>query len=182
MFPHEEEDREEEGPSPRLCILRLWPDFEGFGFNLHAEKTKPGECFIGGVDPGSPAEAAGLREGDRIIEVNDANVQGQNHGDVVARIKSNPNLIRMLVIEPNGEAWYQERGVIVNSALPNVIVQEARDKSVIEVHAGELLLGTPFCSFAFALYPMKTSLRVKTSLNKQFQISFTTDFIAETPT
>jgi len=30
--------------------------------------------FIGKVDPNSPAEAAGLREGDKIIEVNGVNI------------------------------------------------------------------------------------------------------------
>ena len=62
-----------DGPRPRLCILHTWPDFQGFGFNLQAEKGKPGQ-FIGKVDPDSPAEAAGLRQGDRIVEVNDVSV------------------------------------------------------------------------------------------------------------
>ena len=35
-----------------------------YGFNLHAEKNKPGQ-FVGKIDPGSPAEIAGLKEGDR---------------------------------------------------------------------------------------------------------------------
>lgn len=32
----------------RLCHLRLRPDFQGYGFNLQAEKSKPGQ-FIGKV-------------------------------------------------------------------------------------------------------------------------------------
>ena len=51
-------------PQPRLCHITKVPDFDGYGFNLHAEKNKPGQ-FVGKIDPGSPAEVAGLREGDR---------------------------------------------------------------------------------------------------------------------
>ena len=58
-----------DAPPPRLCHVIKRPDFPGYGFNLHAERTRPGQ-FIGKVDEGSPAEAAGLREGDRIVEVN----------------------------------------------------------------------------------------------------------------
>ena len=47
---------------PRHCHVVKRPDFQGYGFNLHAEKAKPGQ-FIGKVDENSPAEAAGLQEG-----------------------------------------------------------------------------------------------------------------------
>jgi len=68
-------------PRPRLCHLRKSPDFAGYGFNLLAEKNKAGQ-FIGNVDPGSPAETAGLREGDRIVEVNGTNVSNENLSQV----------------------------------------------------------------------------------------------------
>ena len=70
-----------DGPAPRQCHIKIWPDFQGYGFNLHAEKGKPGQ-FIGKVDPGSPAEAAGLKQGDRIIEVNGQNIAQDNHSQV----------------------------------------------------------------------------------------------------
>ena len=73
-------------------------NFDGYGFNLHAEKNKPGQ-FIGKIDPGSPAEAAGLREGDRIVEVNGVNVNQENHKQVVTRIKAEPGQTRLLVVD-----------------------------------------------------------------------------------
>ena len=51
-------------PQPRLCHIRKVDNFDGYGFNLHAEKNKPGQ-FVGKIDEGSPAEKAGLTEGDR---------------------------------------------------------------------------------------------------------------------
>jgi len=74
-----------DAPAPRLCRIIKRPNFEGFGFNLHAGKTKQGQ-FIGKVDPGSPAEEAGLKSGDRIIEVNGVNIGNENHKQVVQRI------------------------------------------------------------------------------------------------
>ena len=51
-------------PQPRLCQIAKVENFDGYGFNLHAEKNKPGQ-FVGKIDAGSPAEVAGLKEGDR---------------------------------------------------------------------------------------------------------------------
>lgn len=53
---------------PRLCHITKGPN--GYGFNLHSDKSRPGQ-YIRAVDPGSPAEAAGLRPQDRIVEVGD---------------------------------------------------------------------------------------------------------------
>ncbi|XP_029140668.1 Na(+)/H(+) exchange regulatory cofactor NHE-RF1-like [Protobothrops mucrosquamatus] len=50
---------------PRLCQMKKGPN--GYGFNLHSDKAKPGQ-YVRAVDPDSPAEASGLRPQDRIIE------------------------------------------------------------------------------------------------------------------
>merc|ERR1712223_2279433 len=88
-------------PPPRLCLLKKWAHFDGYGFNLHAEKNKPGQ-FVGKIDADSPAEAAGLREGDRIVEVNGVNVNLENHKQVVQRIKAVPGETRLLVVVRQG--------------------------------------------------------------------------------
>ncbi|XP_017478393.1 PREDICTED: Na(+)/H(+) exchange regulatory cofactor NHE-RF1 [Rhagoletis zephyria] len=84
----------------KLCHIVKRPDFEGYGFNLHSEKVKPGQ-FIGKVDVNSPAEASGLKEGDRIIEVNGVNISGESHKQVVQRIKALSNEVRLLIVEAN---------------------------------------------------------------------------------
>ncbi|XP_026501706.2 Na(+)/H(+) exchange regulatory cofactor NHE-RF2 [Vanessa tameamea] len=83
----------------RLCHVRKVPNFDGYGFNLHAEKGKPGQ-YIGKVDDGSPAETAGLRRGDRILEVNGQSIAGETHKQVVARIKQRPDDAELLVVAP----------------------------------------------------------------------------------
>lgn len=61
---------------PRLCRIKKGPN--GYGFNLHSEKSRPGQ-YVRAVDPDSPAEAAGLRAQDRIVEVGDG-VRGRPAG------------------------------------------------------------------------------------------------------
>lgn len=67
---------------------------------MHAEKGKPGQ-YVGKVDANSPAELAGLREGDRIIEVNGTDIGSETHKQVVERIKVVPNETTLLVIDPH---------------------------------------------------------------------------------
>ena len=72
------------------------------------------------VDEGSPAEAAGLREGDRIIEINDESLGKSNHKEVVQKIKSRENETIMLVLDPDAEKYYLDKGITVTHSMENV--------------------------------------------------------------
>lgn len=111
----------EDAPAPRLCHLIKWADFDGYGFNLHAEKSRTGQ-FIGKVDEDSPAQHAGLKEGDRIIEVNGVNIANENHRQVVERIKSIPNETKLLVVDEEADRWYKEKKTVVKSTQANVML------------------------------------------------------------
>ena len=100
-----------------------WNPSDGFGFHLLADKKRKGQ-FIGKVDPGSAAEAAGLKQGDRIVEVNGHNVTNESHKEVVQRIKSLPNETQLLVIDPHGQLYYAERNIAINSGMPNVMAMK----------------------------------------------------------
>lgn len=64
---------------PRLCFLTKGE--RGYGFHLHGERNKGGQ-FIRKVEPGSSADLAGLRPGDRVVEVNGENVENETHHQV----------------------------------------------------------------------------------------------------
>lgn len=66
-------------PRPRLCYLTKGD--QGYGFHLHGERNKGGQ-FIRKVEPGSSADMAGLRPGDRLVEVNGQNVETESHRQV----------------------------------------------------------------------------------------------------
>ena len=104
----------------RLCCLRLWPDFVGYGFNLHADRSKTGQ-FIGKVDVPSPAQKSGLREGDRIIEVNGISVVEKSHPEVVTLVKSRQGEVDMLVVDREADEHFRSHGVQVNKSMPGVV-------------------------------------------------------------
>ncbi|XP_045317866.1 Na(+)/H(+) exchange regulatory cofactor NHE-RF2 isoform X6 [Leopardus geoffroyi] len=89
---------------PRLCHLRKGP--QGYGFNLHSDKSRPGQ-YIRSVDPGSPAAHSGLRAQDRLIEVNGQNVEGLRHAEVVSSIKAREDEARLLVVDPETDEHFR---------------------------------------------------------------------------
>ena len=64
---------------PRLCFLIKGE--RGYGFHLHGERNRGGQ-FIRKVEPGSSADLAGLKPGDRVVEVNGENVESETHHQV----------------------------------------------------------------------------------------------------
>lgn len=116
----------EDAPLIRLCRIKKRDDFNGYGFNLHAEKSKPGQ-FIGTVDDGSPAQIAGLKEGDRIIEVNDVNISHENHKQVVGRIKAVSNETKLLVVDKETEEYYRNKEIVIRGNLGTVSFTSSED-------------------------------------------------------
>lgn len=114
----------------RYCHIVKRPDFDGYGFNLHSEKIKPGQ-YIGKVDPDSPAELAGLREGDQIIEVNGVNIGSETHKQVVQRIKAISNEVRLLLIDPNLVTTKTTNTSESDEALTTTPVPDHRDVAIM---------------------------------------------------
>ncbi|KAM6896903.1 Na(+)/H(+) exchange regulatory cofactor NHE-RF1a [Xenentodon cancila] len=100
---------ERDGPRPRLCHLKKGPS--GYGFNLHSEKSKPGQ-FIRAVDEDSPAERAGLRPQDKIVQVNGKSVGGMQHSEVVAAIKAGGDETRLLVVDAEADEFFKSCNVL----------------------------------------------------------------------
>uniref|UniRef100_A0A3Q2YGJ1 Na(+)/H(+) exchange regulatory cofactor NHE-RF n=1 Tax=Hippocampus comes TaxID=109280 RepID=A0A3Q2YGJ1_HIPCM len=93
---------------PRVCYLIKTE--RGYGFHLHGEKNKGGQ-FIRKVEPGSSADQAGLKPGDRLVEVNGENVESDNHHQVVERIREVPHRTRLLVVDRNTDDYLHSCGV-----------------------------------------------------------------------
>lgn len=115
-------------PKARLCHVKKRDGFQGYGFNLHAEKGKNGQ-YIGKVDANSPASDAGLKEGDRIIEVNGTNIENENHQQVVGRIKAVPNETKLLVVDSETDQFFKENNRVIRGDMPNV-ESHSSDKQV----------------------------------------------------
>lgn len=138
-------------PPLKLCVVKTWANYAGCGFELHDEKGVSGH-FIHNVQPGSPAELSGLRSGDKLVEVNGESVFQDDHHQVVAKLKSNPNEVRILVLDPKDEQYFISRNLKPHGGMkynlitgPEVqpdgppqeeVVQQAiEDNSPVDVHA-----------------------------------------------
>jgi len=113
-----------DAPRPRLCHIVKRDDFNGYGFNLHAQKNKPGQ-FIGTVDENSPAEKAGLLEGDRILEVNGVNIANENHKQVVERIKAISDETSLLVVDRATDDYYRKLDIVISGDMDIVLKQSS---------------------------------------------------------
>ncbi|XP_002736475.1 uncharacterized protein LOC100378916 [Saccoglossus kowalevskii] len=114
-------------PIPRLCHLVRGD--KGYGFNLHGEKGHHGQ-FIRAVDKDSPAEEAGLKPGDRVIEVNNTNIERENHSQVVARIRAGGNETTLLVVDRTADEYYKKKGITVKPDM--VITSNAKQNGTVE--------------------------------------------------
>lgn len=125
----------EDVTSPRLVYMKRGD--QGYGFNLHGEKGLQGQT-ISAVDEGSPAHAGGLKEGDRVVEVNGVNVEKMKHGEVVKIIKQNPNETRLLVIDNITDKYLKENGRPISEDMANLkTVYEAPPEAVVEPSPAE---------------------------------------------
>ncbi|KAM3923901.1 Na(+)/H(+) exchange regulatory cofactor NHE-RF4 [Leptodactylus fuscus] len=94
---------------PRKLHLVRCP--QGYGFLLRQEKCLGGHGqFLRELDPGLPAEVAGMREGDRLLAVNGQNVEGLEHDDIVSLIQASGKQVTLLVISNEGDRFYSEIG------------------------------------------------------------------------
>ena len=115
---------EPEPPSlPRK--IKIERSEQGYGFNLHGEKGIHGQ-YISAIDEGSPAQKNDLRVGDRVIAVNDEDVENLAHSKVVERIRAGGNQVTLLVVDEQCDQYYksmdqkipQDRFVIPNIEQP----------------------------------------------------------------
>ncbi|RWS04024.1 Sorting nexin-27-like protein [Dinothrombium tinctorium] len=100
----------EEGfnPGPRVVVIHKFDN--GFGFNVRGQVSEGGTLrsingelyaplqHVSAVLEGGAAEKAGIRKGDRILEVNGVNVEGATHKQVVDLIKSGGDKLTLTVI------------------------------------------------------------------------------------
>lgn len=82
-------------PTIRLCEVER-PSSGSSGFNLSRTKWDP-YPWVTGVDPGSPAEQAGLHPGDCILEVNGEDVLGERINEVGSKVKSKEDRVQLLL-------------------------------------------------------------------------------------
>ncbi|KFW00602.1 Na(+)/H(+) exchange regulatory cofactor NHE-RF3, partial [Eurypyga helias] len=88
---------------PRECKVTKKPQ-KSYGFYLRIEKDTAGH-LIRNVEKDSPAEKAGLKDGDRVLRVNGVFVDKEEHTQVVEMVKTSGDSVVFLVLD---DASYQK--------------------------------------------------------------------------
>ncbi|KAI3360010.1 hypothetical protein L3Q82_014339 [Scortum barcoo] len=131
---------------PRLCVIQRGSN--GYGFNLHSERARPGQ-YIRAVDEDSPAEKGrpAAQGQDNTVQnlleqrakfscyVNGLSVEGKTHSEVVAAIKAGGGVTRLLVVDPDTDAFFKRCRVAPTSdhltgPLPEPIINGGMEEKV----------------------------------------------------
>ncbi|KAK6469240.1 Na(+)/H(+) exchange regulatory cofactor NHE-RF4 [Huso huso] len=96
---------------PRKLYLVKGPS--GYGFRLGQERLPSGRIahFLREVDPDSPAEGAGMQDGDRLLAVNGDPVEGLEHEDIVTRVRKSGRQVTLTAIDSQGSEFYSQLGL-----------------------------------------------------------------------
>ncbi|XP_061754204.1 NHERF family PDZ scaffold protein 4b isoform X2 [Nerophis ophidion] len=89
--------------------LHLLSGPEGYGFLLRFEKAPSGRTshVLRKVDAGSPAEKAGMRDGEVLLEVNGESVELLQHDDIVKKVRESKHT-SLTTITPQGQEFYTQ--------------------------------------------------------------------------
>ncbi|XP_038613715.1 Na(+)/H(+) exchange regulatory cofactor NHE-RF3 isoform X2 [Tachyglossus aculeatus] len=102
---------------PRRCQLTK-DDGQSYGFYLRIEQDTVGH-LVRVVEPGSPAERAGLQDGDRVLRVNGTFVDQDGHTKTVELIRSCGNTVTFLVLDGPSYEEAVRQGVALQELGPN---------------------------------------------------------------
>ncbi|XP_040906756.1 PDZ domain containing 3b isoform X2 [Toxotes jaculatrix] len=86
---------------------------EGYGFLLQLEKAPSGRTshVLREMDRGSPAERAGMQDGEILLEINGESVETLTHEEIVDRVRKSGQKVSLTSITPQGLEFYTQLGL-----------------------------------------------------------------------
>lgn len=90
------------GTRPSLCPWLTWGARKGTVSSI----CVPGQ-FLWEVDPGLPADKAGMQAGDRLVAVAGESVEGLGHDETVSRIRAQGSRVALTVVDPEADRFFR---------------------------------------------------------------------------
>ncbi|CAF0925167.1 unnamed protein product [Adineta steineri] len=113
-----------DAPVARLCHIRRLPSSPFCGFFLTGNPKRLGRVHVSNIKKNSSAALCGLRNGDRIIEVNGTDIQTLTYETILNKIQLHMERhdLELLVLDKKSLRWYQDRKYPVTSqTLPTIV-------------------------------------------------------------
>lgn len=111
-----ENNRSDEGEAPKPRLVTLVKD-QGYGFFLQDQDGH----YLNQISPGEPADLAGVKDNDRIVEINGTNVETATHAHVVDLIRESGDKVSFLIVDKETDEYYKSRDILITSALLGIV-------------------------------------------------------------
>nr|XP_044993876.1 Na(+)/H(+) exchange regulatory cofactor NHE-RF3 [Jaculus jaculus]XP_044993877.1 Na(+)/H(+) exchange regulatory cofactor NHE-RF3 [Jaculus jaculus]XP_044993878.1 Na(+)/H(+) exchange regulatory cofactor NHE-RF3 [Jaculus jaculus]XP_044993879.1 Na(+)/H(+) exchange regulatory cofactor NHE-RF3 [Jaculus jaculus]XP_044993880.1 Na(+)/H(+) exchange regulatory cofactor NHE-RF3 [Jaculus jaculus] len=119
---------------PRECKLSK-QEGQSYGFFLRIEKDTDGH-LVRVVEKGSPAEKAGLLDGDRVLRINGVFVDNEEHVQLVDLVRKSGNSVTLLVLDGDSYEKAMKTQVNLKDLDPNQKEPASNDKKSAPVMNG----------------------------------------------
>ena len=93
-------------------LFRIVQGKSGYGFYIWHDDDGH---YVEDITIGSPADRAGLRAGDRIIEINNVNIEKESTEDVFYRIKACHNVVNLLAVDAKTFVYYKKNNINITA-------------------------------------------------------------------
>ncbi|XP_053918833.1 Na(+)/H(+) exchange regulatory cofactor NHE-RF3 [Cuculus canorus] len=119
---------------PRICKMVKGPS--GYGFSLNMIKNKP-ELFISEVQNHGPADTAGVKNNDFLVEVNGVNVMNESYDKVVARIQDSGDRLTLLVCSKDAYQYFHSQNIPITASMADPVHDTPEPPAYTENHQSE---------------------------------------------
>uniref|UniRef100_A0A8C5WSV0 PDZ domain containing 1 n=1 Tax=Laticauda laticaudata TaxID=8630 RepID=A0A8C5WSV0_LATLA len=120
--------------SPECTLVK--EEGESYGFCLRIERFKTGH-LIRNVEKDSPAEKAGLKDGDRILKINGVYIDKEDHGKVADLIRKSVTSVLFLVLDDHSYENALKEGISLEELAEKSPNQEQTEEPQL-VQSGEM--------------------------------------------
>ncbi|XP_056611134.1 Na(+)/H(+) exchange regulatory cofactor NHE-RF3 [Triplophysa dalaica] len=112
-------------PAPKAKLCYLQKSSRGFGFSLKSTKGDRG-TFMTGVISGGVADQAGVKEGDRVVEINGEKCESATHDQIVQKVKATGTSVMLLLVDEDADKYFKNKSI--RPAVANATVRHLPHK------------------------------------------------------